>query len=198
MQIVTLTTDFGLQDYYVPALKGAMLTRYRALNIVDVSHNIKNHDIVQAAFILKNAWYAFPVGTIHVVSVNNFNSEHNRFLAFKYEDHYFIGPDNGIFTLIFPHWIPPQYIAEIPFGGLNFKPVSAVIAEAVGFLASGQALESLGLEALDVTQRIMLQPVISPNQIRGSVIHIDNYDNVIFRCTAVSDYLYCQKYDFRC
>jgi S-adenosyl-L-methionine hydrolase (adenosine-forming) len=183
MQIVTLTTDFGLQDYYVPALKGAMLTRHRALNLVDVSHNITNHDIVQAAFILKNAWHTFPVGTIHVVSVNNFSSEQNRFLAFKYEDHYFIGPDNGIFTLIFPNWIPPQYIAEIPFGGLNFKPVSAVIAESVGFLAANQPLENLGLEAIDIVQRIMLQPVISPNQIRGSVIHIDNYDNVILNIT---------------
>lgn len=183
MQIVTLTTDFGLQDYYVPALKGAMLTRHRSLNLVDVSHNIKNHDIVQAAFILKNAWHTFPVGTIHVVSVNNFSGEQNRFLAFKHDDHYFVGPDNGIFTLIFPNGLPPQYIAEIPFGGLNFKPVSTVIAEAVGFLASGQPLESLGLEALDTVQRIMLQPVISQNQIRGSVIHIDNYDNVILNIT---------------
>ncbi|MDZ7881317.1 MAG: SAM-dependent chlorinase/fluorinase [Saprospiraceae bacterium] len=183
MQIVTLTTDFGLKDYYVPALKGAMLTRYRALNLVDVSHNINNHDIVQAAFILKNTWQAFPVGTIHVVSVNNFNSEQNRFLAFQHEDHYFVGPDNGIFTLIFPNWTPPPYIAEIPFGGLNFKPVSSVIAEAIGFLASGQPLEALGLEAVDMVQRIMLQPVISQNQIRGSVIHIDNYDNVILNIT---------------
>jgi S-adenosyl-L-methionine hydrolase (adenosine-forming) len=183
MQIVTLTTDFGLKDYYVPALKGAMLTRHRALNLIDVSHNINNHDIVQAAFILKNAWHAFPSGTIHVVSVNNFSSEHNRFLAFKHEDHYFVGPDNGIFTLIFPNWIPPQYIAELPFGGLNFKPVSTVIAEVVGAIANGQALESLGSEAIDTVQRIMLQPVISQNQIRGSVIHIDNYDNVILNIT---------------
>ncbi len=183
MQIVTLTTDFGLKDYYVPALKGAMLTRYRALNLVDVSHNINNHDIVQAAFILKNTWHTFPEGTIHVVSVNNFSSEQHRFLVFKYEDHYFVGPDNGIFTLIFPNWILPTYIAQIPFGGLNLKPISAVIAEAVSFLASGQPLTTLGSEAIDIIQRIMLQPVISQNQIRGSVIHVDNYDNVILNIT---------------
>ena len=183
MQIVTLTTDFGLYDYYVPALKGAMLSRHQALNFIDISHNIHNHNIVQAAFILRNAWTTFPEGTIHVVSVNNFSSEQQRFIAFWHQHHLFIGPDNGIFTLIFSENTPPQYIAEIPFAGLNFKPVSSVIAHAVGHLAQGKPLETLGSRANDIVQRIMLQPVTLPHQIRGSVIHVDNFDNVILNIT---------------
>ena len=182
MQIVTLTTDFGSQDYYVPVLKGAILSRHRAVNIVDISHQIKHHDIVQAAFVLKNTWSAFPEGTIHVVSVNNLGGERGRFLAFKYEKHIFIGPDNGIFTLIFPK-LSPLNIVEIPFAGLNFESVREALANTVGQLAANPALELLGNPARDILQRITFQPVIAPSQIRGAVIYIDNYDNVVSNVT---------------
>lgn len=182
MQIVTLTTDFGLQDYYVPVLKGTILSRHRELNIVDISHQIKHHDIVQAAFVLKNTWSAFPEGTIHVISVNNLGGERGRFLAFKYEKHIFIGPDNGIFTLIFPK-LSPLNIVEIPFAGLNFEYVREALASAVGHLASNLPLESLGNPARDILQRITFQPVIAPSQIRGAVIYVDNYDNVVSNIT---------------
>ena len=182
MQIVTLTTDFGLQDYYVPVLKGAMLSRHRSLNIVDISHQIKHHDIVQAAFVLKNAWAAFPEGTIHIISTNNFGGERGRFLVFKYEKHFFIGPDNGIFTLVFPE-LSPLNIVEIPFAGLNFESVREALANTVGQLAANSALELLGNPAKDILQRITFQPVIAPSQIRGAVIYIDNYDNVVSNVT---------------
>ena len=182
MQIVTLTTDFGSQDYYVPVLKGAILSRHRAVNIVDISHQIKHHDIVQAAFVLKNTWSAFPEGTIHVVSVNNLGGERGRFLAFKYEKHIFIGPDNGIFTLVFPK-LSPLNIVEIPFAGLNFESVREALANTVGQLAANSALELLGNPAKDILQRITFQPVIAPSQIRGAVIYIDNYDNVVSNVT---------------
>jgi hypothetical protein len=181
MTIVTLTTDFGLQDYYVPALKGAMLSRHQALNIIDISHNITNHDIVQAAFVFKNAWKAFPEGTIHVLSVNNLGGEKYRFLIVVQEGHYFIGPDNGIFSLIFN--IPPQLVYEIPFSGLNFIPLRDCLASAVGHIAQQLPLEDLSVPVTDMVERISLQPVISPAQIRGAVIHIDNFDNVIINIT---------------
>jgi S-adenosyl-L-methionine hydrolase (adenosine-forming) len=183
MHIITLTTDFGLQDYYVPVLKGAMLSRHQDLNFVDISHNINNHDIVQAAFILKNAWHHFPKGSIHVVSVNNFGGEQERFLIFQHQDHYFIGPDNGIFSLVLDNATPPQYnaqsIYQIPFKGLNFQQVLSVIAEAVGRIVTNEPLSEIGSFAENIVQRITFQPVTTPNQIRGTIIHIDNYDNCI-------------------
>ena len=183
MYIITLTTDFGLQDYYVPVLKGTMLQRHQALNFIDISHNIKNHDIVQAAFTLKNAWHQFPEGTIHLVSVNNFGGERNRFLVLHHQNHFFIGPDNGIFTLLF--YTPPQYIYEIPFQGLNFQHVKEAFADAIDVIVSEKPLAEMWSPVTDMVQRITLQPVIAPSQIRGSVIHIDNYDNVIINVTRV-------------
>jgi len=181
MTIVTLTTDFGLVDYYVPAIKGAILCRNASLNIVDVTHNIKNHDIVQAAHIFKNVWHNFPAGTIHVISVNNFGGEKNRFLASYHDNHYFIGPDNGVFSLIFGD--DPLYVREIPFEGLNIAPITSLISNAVGHIANGLPFESIGPLVTDMVKRITFQPVISLSQIRGSVIHTDQYDNVIVNVT---------------
>ena len=66
MPIVTLTSDFGWNDYYVALIKGAILCENQDINIIDISHNINNYDIVQGAFILKNSYKSFPKGTIHI------------------------------------------------------------------------------------------------------------------------------------
>ena len=68
--IITLLTDFGVQDYFVGAMKGAILTTYPQVEIVDIAHNIMAHDIFQAAFLLKNYYRCFPSGSIHVVVVD--------------------------------------------------------------------------------------------------------------------------------
>ena len=181
MTIVTLTSDFGLHDYYVPVIKGAALSRSPDLNIIDITHNVKSHDLVQAAYILKNAWSSFPAGTIHVVSVNNYGSEKSRFLAIYHQNHYFLCPDNGIFTLIFDT-IPPL-VYELPYTGLNFTPIRDLIANAIGHIANDQPFEEIGIPITDMVQRITFQPVIGPAQIKGSIIHIDQYDNAIVNVT---------------
>ena len=101
MPVVTFTSDFGLQDYYTAIIKGAILCKDKTINIVDITHNIKNYDIVQGAYVLKNAYEHFPKGSIHILSVNNFYKKEPRFLAVRHNGHYFIGPDNGIFSLLF-------------------------------------------------------------------------------------------------
>jgi S-adenosylmethionine hydrolase len=181
MTIVTMTTDFGDKDYYVPSIKGAMLTRHRQLILVDITHQIKKHDIVEAAFTLKNCWHCFPEGTIHVISVNNMGGDRNRFLVTNYKNHYFIVPDNGLLSLIFPTLPPVAY--ELPFSGLSIEPIRAVLAHAVGHIVKGNPLETVGKPAGEILQRLMFQPVTSQTQIRGSVIHIDDYGNVILNIT---------------
>ena len=176
--IVTLTTDFGLRDYYAAVLKGAMLTQTPTLTFIDVSHQVKAHDIIEAAFILRHAYASFPIGTVHVVCVDNFFNQQTDFVAVEAHGHYFLAPDNGVLSLLFD---------ELPFGAFrllydaqssNF-PLKDVFARAVGHLANGLPLDQIGIPAHDLVQRITLQPVVSQDLIRGSVIHIDGYENVI-------------------
>ena len=177
MPIVTLTTDFGWQDHYLAMIKGAMLCEHPQLNIVDITHGIQNYDIVQAAFLFRNAWPSFPKGSIHLISVNDYYAAQKRFLATSYQDQYFIAPDNGLFSLIFDEL--PRLIYELEYNENASFPLREVYASAVGHLAHGRPLLEIGLPAQDVQQRITLQPVISNSQIRGSIIYIDGYENAI-------------------
>lgn len=181
MRITTLTTDFGLKDYYAGMLKGTLLSAHAALQIVDISHNIPNYDIVQAAFVLKNAYPAFPKGTIHLVSVNNFYNNQSAFLVIEHDGHFFIGADNGIFSLIFRDKI--KNAVELNYQGTGTSEVNRVFAQAVAQLAQGKKLTEIGTPLDKITERITFQPVVKATQIIGSVIHVDNYENVITNIT---------------
>ena len=97
MPIITLTTDFGTRDYYAAVVKGEILSAIADAQIIDISHDIEPFDIMHGAYVLKNAYPHFPIGSIHIIGVN-LNSETglNHIVATK-DGHIFIGPDNGIF-----------------------------------------------------------------------------------------------------
>ena len=94
MAIVTLTTDFGHKDYSVSVIKGALLQQLPDLTIVDVSHQISPFNISEAAYILKNAFRAFPEGSIHIIGVESEWTPENVHMAMEFEGHYFICADN--------------------------------------------------------------------------------------------------------
>ncbi|MEM1320928.1 MAG: SAM-dependent chlorinase/fluorinase [Bacteroidota bacterium] len=177
MPIVTLTSDFGLADHYVAMIKGALLTQRKDLTIVDISHNIKNYDIVQGAFILKNAYSSFPEGSIHIVSINTDYSPDGCFLAIRHNNHYFIGPDNGIFSLMFGSLKQDMY--ELDYEVDEDFPIKYLFAKAVGHIFGGMPFNEIGIPVDAIEERITLLAVTTPNQIRGSVIYVDNYENVI-------------------
>ena len=181
MQIVTLTTDFGDQDYYAAALKGAMLSVNPALCFIDITHNIKNYNISQAAYSLRYSYRNFPEGTIHVISVNNYYSPEAKYLALKHRGHYFIGPDNGVFSLLFDEIPTERYVLSEDFKDIN--SYKRCFANAVGHIANGKPFEEIGTFSEIFEQRFSLQAIANESQIRGSVIHVDNYGNVILNIT---------------
>lgn len=177
MPIVTFTSDFGSKDYYAAIIKGAMLSNNAQLNIIDISHNVKTYDIVQGAFILKNAYPSFPEGSIHVISVNDFPTSKACFLALRYEGHYFIGPDNGLFSMMFDEI--PEDIYELEYVDEGNFVLKEVYAKAVGHIANGLPFNEIGIPLVEIEQRISIQAVTSNESIKGSIVHIDNYENLI-------------------
>jgi S-adenosylmethionine hydrolase len=177
MTIVTFTSDFGEQDYYVAIIKGAMLCQQSQIQFIDITHNVKNYDIVQAAFIFKNAWQSFPEGSIHLLSINDFDNAHQGFLLIKHNGHYFIGPDNGLFWLVFEK--VPDEVYELPKVENSNFPLKDIYANAVAHVTTQKPLPTIGNRLQNIVQRIALQAVTSKAHIRGSVVHIDNFENVI-------------------
>jgi hypothetical protein len=101
MGIVTLTTDFGLSDPYVAAMKGVMLSLAPGLCIVDVSHEVPPQDIDRAAWVLGSAYALFPEGTVHVAVVDPGVGGARRVIAVQAGPHRFLAPDNGVLKRVF-------------------------------------------------------------------------------------------------
>lgn len=178
MHLITLTTDFGTQDYYVGALKGALLRCAPGVTLVDISHHIKPFDIVQGALVVENTWREFPEGAIHLIGVNCVYQPDFRFVAARHAGHYFLAPDNGLLTILFQH-LDPVDLRTLRADANEHFAVKNVFSGAVAHLVEGRPFEELGEFPAPLLERISLQPVITPNRIRGTVIHVDNFDNVV-------------------
>ncbi len=180
MAIITLTTDLGYKDFYQAALKGSILSLLPNVNIIDITHNISAFNIPQAAFVLKNAFPYFPKGTVHLIGINSVFDEKTKYLAVNYKGHYFVGSDNGVFSLIFDEH--PSEIVELSImQDLKFLhfPLTDIFAKAACHLAAGGKMEQIGVPIDELEEKVHLQPVIEHNVIKGSVIYIDSFQNVI-------------------
>ena len=100
MSTITITSDLGNSDHYLAVMKGQLLTQLDAVNIIDISNSIEKFNIPQAAFILKNSYSNFPPATVHMVMVG-ISSPDIDYIIIKHKDQYFIGQDNGLFSLVF-------------------------------------------------------------------------------------------------
>ena len=181
MPIITLTTDLGTVDHYVSAVKATILRQLDNANIVDISHDIPSFNIIHAAFVLKNVYQEFPAGSIHIIGVNAETNEDNSHLAVYANGHYFIGTDNGIFSLLLD--LKPDKIVEITTNrdsdNENF-PVKDVFTKAACHIARGGTLEIIGTEIKKFSKEFAkLEALHEKNSIRGSIIHIDHYGNAI-------------------
>ncbi|MEM0991576.1 MAG: SAM-dependent chlorinase/fluorinase [Bacteroidota bacterium] len=175
--VLTLTTDYGIKDYYVALLKASLLSQIPDARIVDISHHVPPHDIVKAAYMLKNSYEHFPANTIHLVGVNNRAQAESSLLLTKIATQYFVVPDNGLLSLLFDDLSEDVY--QIPKIDRQEKNLRQLYTSVAKHIVSGDALADIGQLAPSIERRITLKPVITASQIRGSVIHIDHYENVI-------------------
>ncbi|ASU34815.1 SAM hydrolase/SAM-dependent halogenase family protein [Mucilaginibacter xinganensis] len=184
MAIITLTTDLGDKDIYQAALKGSILKLLPSVNIVDITNSVAAYNIQQAAFILKNSFYYFPDATVHLIGIDTVFNTDTRYLAVKYKNHYFVGADNGIFSLMFDS--DPDEIFELNImQDLKFLhfPLADIFVKAACHLAKGGSVAEIGLPVSDIEKKMNLQPVIEKNLIKGVVIYIDSFQNVITNIT---------------
>ena len=182
MAIITLTTDFGEKDHFAGAVKGAIYTELPSAKIVDISHSIAPFHITEASYIIKNAYRSFPEGSIHIIGVDSELTPENKHIALKLDGHYFICANNGILSLIASEFVPEK-IVEINIHDKiqsNF-PVLDVFVKVAGHLSRGGTLEVIGKSIPEIKQLKEMEPIVNPeqNQIKGNVIYIDNYGNVV-------------------
>ncbi len=182
MSIITLTTDWGLRDYYIGAVKGKIYSLMPFVTVVDISHHIPPFDIEEASYVLKNAFPYFPEKTIHILGINSIASAQTPHLLVGFKNHYFICADNGMMALIIGDE-NPDFIIDIDFpqdtDTYNF-PEKDLFIKIAAHILSQEALDELGEQKKSLnTLLINNDPNIKPNQILGKVSHIDVYSNII-------------------
>lgn len=180
---ITLTTDFGLQDHYVGVLKAVMLSISSSARHVDISHEIPPQDIMAGAWVVRNSAMLFPPKTVHLVVVDPGVGTERKPVALQIEDQFFVGPDNGIFSLIGSEY---DYEAVTLQNQTYWRPNPSntfhgrdIFAPVAAHLANGVKLQELG-DPLDklVTYRWAV-PISDKDGVQGWIVHIDRFGNLI-------------------
>ena len=181
MPLITLTTDFGLQDAYVSALKAQLYNQLDRPEIVDVSHLIDPFHIIQAAYILGTVYRSFPQGSIHFVGIDFNQTPEQALIVAELNDHFFVCADNGFLSLLEPELKPTN--AVVLNTSSNPNQVRAV--EAIAHIHRGGALNVIGTPINTLKQLTQHVPFVHPqgNEIQGHVLYIDMFGNIVTNIT---------------
>ena len=187
--VISLLTDFGTADYFVGAVKGAILSVNPAAVIADITHEIPPQDVETAAFTLLAAYETFPPGTIHFAVVDPGVGSERRAIVVRAGKWLFVGPDNGIFTYIYDrepsqtfHITADKYFRPSPSTTFHGRDIFAPVAAA---LSNGVKPEALGpLITDEVRLTNSLKPKVLKNgNVEARIIHVDHFGNCITNIT---------------
>lgn len=185
--VITLLTDFGLEDEYVGVMKGVVLSICRDALVVDISHSIPPQNISAAAAMIEASYRFFPEGTIHVLVVDPGVGTERRLIALQMDGHTFLAPDNGILTpflgtdrmtdlrvIAQPSWYLPEVGAT--FHGRDIlAPVAARLAAGERFCEIGPVVDPVSCIRLEQFRA----SIFEGTSITGTVVHVDRFGNLV-------------------
>lgn len=182
--IITLLTDFGHRDPYVGCMKGVIFGINRRAVLVDISHDVTPHQVCEAALVLRGAYRYFPCGTIHVAVVDPGVGSGRRGIVARGGGHTFVGPDNGIFGLVYPQLedLKIYHLTNREFFRAEVSPTfhgRDVFAPAAAHLSTGVLPEAMGPEVIDPVGLSFPAPEMGAERIRGEVVYTDTFGNLI-------------------
>jgi S-adenosylmethionine hydrolase len=188
-RLITFTTDFGLSDHFVGTMKGVVAGIAPAARVIDISHDIANYNVTEAAFVIAEVWPYFPERTIHVVVVDPGVGSSRRPILAEASGHFFVAPDNGVLSMVLdalPHKVRvisnPKFMRpEISrtFHGRD------VFAPAAAHLAIGAKPAAFGKLISDYCRTGVATPVpMSKDAWRGTVLKVDRFGNLITNFAA--------------
>ena len=186
--IVTLTTDFGLSDHFVGTMKGVILDIAPETQIVDISHAVQAFDVLDGALTIAQAYTYFPAGTVHLVVVDPGVGTARRPILVSSERHHFVAPDNGVLSLVYARE-ERLHVRHVTAEHYSLQPVSNtfhgrdIFAPIAAYLAKGVDSEKFGEEITDFTRFNAPKPKPAEKGIKGIVLKVDRFGNLITNVT---------------
>jgi len=187
--IITLTTDFGLNDHFIGTMKGVILSIEPEAEIVDISHSVQAFDVLDGALTISQAYSYFPTSTVHMVIVDPGVGTARRPLLVTSERHHFVAPDNGVLSLVYQkeerlsarHVTGEHYFLQPISNTFHARDVFSPIA---AYLAKGVDPEKFGEEIKDFVRFVAPKPkALNENTLRGVVLKVDRFGNLITTIT---------------
>ena len=182
--MITFLSDFGTSDYFVAAVKGVIKTMAPLAEVVDITHQIPPQDIASASFTLSACYQEFPRGTVHLAVVDPGVGSSRHPLVIESAGHFFVGPDNGLFTFALD--ADPGWRAVSACRREKLRPATSatfhgrdIFAPLAAHLQNGAGIDELGEKLTDPVRLDIQAPVLEGNRFSGSVIHIDRLGNCI-------------------
>lgn len=183
--LLTLLTDFGLEDEYVGVVKGVILTYAPEARIVDLSHLVPPQNVRAASHLLARTYRYFPPGTVHLTVVDPGVGSSRAILAMAADGQYFVGPDNGLFTPIFLSAISLA-VHRVTASHLFLSKVGAtfhardIMAPIAARLAAGLDLTGVGpvMPVRECIHASYGRIVRKDGMLQGEVLHVDRFGNL--------------------
>ncbi len=187
--IITLTTDFGLNDHYIGTMKGVMLGIAPDAEIIDICHAVQAFDVLDGALAVAQAYSYFPTGTVHVVVVDPGVGTERRPILLNTGRHYFVAPDNGVLSLIYAREERLQ-VRHITAEHYYLSPVSTtfhardIFSPVAAYLAKGVEVAKFGDEITDFVRFNAPKPKpVDAQTLRGVVLRVDRFGNLVTNFT---------------
>jgi S-adenosylmethionine hydrolase len=187
--VITLTTDFGLADHFVGVMKGVILNINPQAELVDLSHEVAAHDILDAAFLVAQSYRYFPQDTVHLVVVDPGVGSNRRPVVATTNHYKFIAPDNGVLSFLYAreHSCKVRHLTNEQY---FLKPVSQtfhgrdIFSPVAGWLSKGVEVERFGKRISDFVRLAVPAPLRSPEGIvTGLILKVDTFGNLITNLT---------------
>ena len=180
--IITLTSDYGVKDYFLASLKAQLYVHVPKSKIIDISHNVLSFDISETAFLIGNALFDFPSKTVHLIAVNETSSLSQTFLVGVVRDQFIVSADNGLLSLLATRHGIEEVIEITEFMEEQSSPFpSRDLFPKVALHLTERPLNALGRKAKSHLMLKNEQPSINPHtkQLLGIVVYIDHFGNAI-------------------
>ncbi len=185
MPIITLLTDFGSADHYVAEVKGVLLSRAPDATLVDVTHGITPGDVRSAAYVLGRTWHRFPAGTVHLAVVDPGVGTSRAALAVSTSNHWFVGPDNGVFTPVLHGTVVEAVALPTPENASPTFHGRDLFAPAAAALSRGVPLDTLGEPFAGMPERLAFtEPHYEGKTVVGEVVYIDRFGSLVTNLTT--------------
>jgi S-adenosyl-L-methionine hydrolase (adenosine-forming) len=169
-KILTFLSDFGVKDSYAAQVKGRILSAAPDVNIIDITHECGRFDIISGSWLLHTSWKCFPKNTVHLAVVDPGVGTDRAILVLEKDGHFFIGPDNGIFSFIYP----AEKVFEITW---RPKTEISLTFHARDIMAPVAAMLLNGIQP--VTLGILKKNAVSFDVRSPMIVHIDGFGNII-------------------